>query len=427
MKRGAIRRSLRFSIWDGLFTAAMLGVSETYLIPYGIALGASPSQVALLASLPPLAAALLQTRSAGVTQFIGSRTRLISFVVFFHALSWLPIILVPYLFSASSRHAALFALLFFVTVYASFGAFAVPAWQSLMSDTIPLQKRGRYFGWRNGLQGFVTVTFSAAAGLLLHAFGKSKVVGFTLLFVFAMFSRFAAWGCLTQMAEPVRHTTHDVYFSFVDFVKGIRTRNFARFVLFVSLMSFAVNLSSPLLAVFLLKDLGFSYALYMMLMVTASASGFLFQVRWGKYGDAQGNWKFLKIACWGIALLPLFWMFSRHWAYLVVVQFVAGLCWGGFNLLVSNFLMEAVSPEKRIRCISYFNVMNGTAVFVGASIGGVLIRHLPKLFGYSYLALFLLSCVARVLVMLFAASRVREVRGAYRPYEMGYPVVAESG
>ena len=69
---------------DGVFTAMMQGVSEIYLIPYGIALGASGAQVAFLASLPMLMAAILQVHSAKLTQSIGSRTKLINVIVFFH-------------------------------------------------------------------------------------------------------------------------------------------------------------------------------------------------------------------------------------------------------------------------------------------------------------------------------------------------------
>src|SRR3989338_4975536 len=141
-QKGSIRRSLRYSIWDGIFTALMVGVSDSYLIPYGIALGASSSQVALLASVPMLVASILQVRSAGVTQSIGSRTKLINWMVFFHALSWLPIILIPYLLSRNEiRHLAPWALLAAAIVYMCCGAFAVPAWQSLMSDYIFEQAR----------------------------------------------------------------------------------------------------------------------------------------------------------------------------------------------------------------------------------------------------------------------------------------------
>ena len=410
-QKGSIRRSLRYSLFDGLFTAMMLGVSDTYLIPYGIAVGATPSQIALLSSVPMLIATLLQVKSAGVTQSIGSRTKLINFVVFFHALAWLPIIAIPYLFSKLYMTPWMpRVLLVFVVIYASFGAFAVPAWQSLMSDYIPVKKRGKYFGWRNRLQGILTVSVSIGAGLLLHHFGKDRIVGFTIIFVFAMACRFCAWVCLTKMTEPFRRASHDSYFSFFDFLRQIRTSNFTKFVLFVSLMNFSVNISAPLISVFLLKDVSFSYAAYMTVVTSASIAGFLFQGVWGRYADLLGNIKIIKIAGWGIAIIPFLWLFSHHLAYLTVVQFFAGAVWGGFNLLVINFMMEAVSPEKRIRCLSYFNLMNSAAVFMGASFGGLLFHHLPPLFGYSFLTLFLISCVGRFLVMSLIADKVQEVR-----------------
>src|SRR3989338_521163 len=411
-QKGSIRRSLRYSIWDGIFTALMVGVSDSYLIPYGIALGASSSQVALLASVPMLVASILQVRSAGVTQSIGSRTKLINWMVFFHALSWLPIILIPYLLNKSQiGHLAPWALLASVVVTMCCGAFAVPAWQSLMSDYIPVSKRGLYFGWRNRLQGVLTVSVSIIAGIVLHRFKDNEILGFTLILSLAMISRFLAWGCLIHMTEPFRHTSHDIYFSFLDFLKGMRARNFARFVLFVSLMSFAVNISGPQLTVFLLKDLKFSYVHYMVVVTTAALSGFLFQALWGKYGDKFGNLKVLRIAGWGIAFIPFLWLVSHELPYLIFVQTIAGGVWGGFTLLHLNFIMEAVSPEKKIRCIAYFNVVNSFAVFLGAFLGGQLVHRLPPVFGYSFLTLFLISCLGRILVMGFLPRLVSEVRG----------------
>ncbi len=413
-EKGSIRRSLRYSLADGLFTAMMVGVSESYLIPYGIALGASPSQVAFLAAIPMLVATIIQTQSARVTQVMGHRTKLINISVFFHAASWLLILAAPLLVLKTRFSSwAPWALLAAATIFTTIGAFSVPAWQSLMSDYIPVKKRGRYFGFRNRLQGFFTVTVSVIAGLLLNHYGKLSLKGFAWIFLFAMVCRFAAWACLLKMKEPFRKSSHDVYFSFWAFIKQFRTSNFAKFVIMVSMMSFAVNISGPLLAVFLLKDLGFSYAYYMIVVSTAALSGFAAQGFWGRMADRRGNITTFKVVGWGIALIPFLWIFSHHIAYLFFVQIVAGGFWGGFNLLTANFIMEAVSPEKRIRCFSYFNVVNSVAVLGGAALGGLLFHRLPAAFSYSFLTLFLLSCVCRISVMLFLAPRVQEIRPVY--------------
>ena len=393
---------------DGLFNAMMIGVSDYYLIPYGIAIGATASQIAFLASIPALIGSLIQIWSANLTQAIGSRTKLIHFIVFFHALAWVPIILIPYVFSQAN--VLPWALLVSVTLSMLFGVFAVPAWQSLMSDYIPVKKRGEYFGWRNRLQGSFTVLVSVMTGLVLHYFGKSTLVGFTVIFIFAMICRFFSWFCLTRMVEPFRHASHDIYFSFFSFIGKIRTSNFTKFVLFVSLMSFSVGVSAPLLAVFLLKDLNFNYAQYMGLVTIASMSGFLFQAQFGKTADRLGNLRVIRFAGWGIAIIPILWLVSHNLGYLFCVQFAAGAVWAGFNLLVSNFILEAVSREKHIRCISYFNIMNTGSIFIGAALGGLIVHKLPPLFGYSYLSLFLLSCVCRILVMSFMFPKIREVR-----------------
>ncbi len=388
----------------------MMGVSDFYFIPYGIALGSSVSQIAFLASFPAAIAMLIQQKSARLTQHIGSRTKLINFVVFFHALSWLPIILIPYIFKDARASMAPWALLIAAIVFASFGAFAVPAWQSLMSDYIPVKKRGQYFGWRNKLQGILNITVSISAGLILHFFGKGTFTGFTLIFVFAMLCRFYAWICLTKMKEPFRKSVHDIYFSFYAFIKQMRTSNYARFVLFASLMSFSVNISASLFSVFLLQDLRFDYASYMIIVTTAALSGVVFQELWGKYGDNFGNMRTLRVAGWGIATIPACWLISQSLGFAFFVQVLGGCFWGGFNLLINNFMMEAVSPEKRIRCISYFNIMNSVAVFLGASLGGWFFHRLPEIRGYSFLCLFLISCFLRTMVMMFVAPRVKEVR-----------------
>lgn len=408
-EKGSIRKSLYYSILDGLFNAMTLGVSECYLIPYGIALGASADQIAFLASIPMLFAAFVQSYSARLTAHIGSRTKLINAVVFLHVLSWIPILLIPYVLKDSPEKMP-WALLAAATVYTTFGAFSVPAWQSLMSDYIPVKKRGKYFGWRNRLQGILTVLTMVVSGLILNGFSKNKYWGFTLIFGFGMLCRFYAWICLTKMKEPFRHTSHDSYFSFMDFLKELLTSNFGRFVAAVALMSCAVNLSAPLLAFFILKDLGHSYAAYMMIVTTAALSGFIFQGIWGKYGDLDGNLKILKVAGWGIAVTPLLWLVSRNLVFIFFVQVVAGAFWGGFNLLVTNFVLEALPPEKRIRGTSYFNAVNSFFIFVGSVAGGFLFHHLPPIAGYSYLTLFLLSCVGRILVVKFMIAKVKEVR-----------------
>jgi MFS family permease len=127
----------------------------------------------------------VQLKSADLTEKIKSRKKIINIFVLLHMLMALPIILIPYLFQS---RAVLFLILF-VTLFNSLNAFAVPSWLSLMSDYIPVKKRGKYFGWRNKILGAVTITCAFLAGFILHLFKNNILRGFLIIFSVAFLCR----------------------------------------------------------------------------------------------------------------------------------------------------------------------------------------------------------------------------------------------
>ena len=152
-EQNKIKKSLRFSLFDGVFASGMTGMTADYITPYALALKASVSQVGILSAIPNLASSLVQLRSADLVERLKSRKKIINLFVLLHALMALPIILVPYLFKTG----AVTFLIIFITLFISLNAFAGPAWSSLMSDYIPYKMRGKYFGWRNKILGVVTI------------------------------------------------------------------------------------------------------------------------------------------------------------------------------------------------------------------------------------------------------------------------------
>jgi uncharacterized membrane protein YfcA len=59
-------------------------------------------------------------------------------------------------------------------------------------------------------------------------------------------------------------------------------------------------------------------------------------------------------------------------------------------------------------------LINGLAIFAGAGLGGWLSVHLPPMFGYPLLSLFLVSSVGRLLVHLLLGEKFQEVRAEVR-------------
>lgn len=406
MTDARIAKTLRFSFLDGVFASAMTGFTQEYFIPFLLVLGGTTRHVGMLNALPNFFASLVQAKSADITEKAGSRKKVINTFVLLQALMLLPMAGLALL---GRVQPVIFIVI--VTLFASFGGLANPAWGSLMSDLVADGKRGEYFGWRSRLLGLIIVAAAFIAGAILHWMKHLNVFyGFVLIFSGAFIFRVISWYYLTRMHEPPITYKREHYFSLRDFLARLGKSNFAQFVLFISLMSFSVNLASPFFSVLMLKDLHFSYLLYAVITITATLTIYLMISRWGRHADRIGNLKIIKFSAPLIGIIPLLWILNRHPLFLILAQVFSGFVWAGFNLCATNFIYDAVTPEKRTRCIAYFNLFNGLALSAGSILGGFLLPALPSLFGYRILTLLLISSGLRLAVGLFLPRRLKEVR-----------------
>lgn len=403
-----IRQSLHYSLLDGIFASIMIGISETFISPYALAMGASAGLVAMLVSLPNLAGSVTQVISADLVEHFGSRKVVINTAVLLHALIWMPIIAIPYLFGKGQA----LILVILYTVLVSIGNISFPPWSSLMADHVPENERGKVFGFRNRIFGFVNVSSMLVAGGILYC-AKSvysrPLAGFTVIFAAAFAARIASWNFLRKMHEPTLVVQKSDRFTFLDFVRRMKSSNFGRFVAAVAVMNFAVNIAGPFFAVYMLRELRFDYMTYTVVLLFATLASFSMMRLWGYCADHVGNLRILKATSLFLPVIPVLWLVSANPFYLVCVQIFAGFIWGGFNLSVSNFIYDAVTPPKRIRCISYFSVINGFAVFSGAFCGARLVNIVPQVLGSRILFLFLLSGIIRFMSPAIF-STVKEVR-----------------
>lgn len=400
-----IRRSLRVSFFDGAFYAIMFGLGDTFFTPFAIALNATHFQVGLLTSLPGLAAALFQLPAPALTDHLG-RKRFILAGVFLQALLYLPIIAAPFLCAADPLPCLIAA----VSVYTLCNAAVAPAWGSMMTQYLPRQSRGKYFSWRQRVMGFITLAAAAAGGTVLYLFPRDSITGFIIIFAAAMAARFVSGACITGMHEPRLVVTPATAFTFWEFVSRVRHSNFAKFVFFTGFMSCAVNVAVPFFSVYMLSGLQFSYPMYVAITITPNLAMLASLRAWGAYTDKAGCIRVIQFTTLILPILPILWLFSAAVWYLLLIQILSGVAWGGFNLAASNFIYDAVSEAKRVRAIAYFNLINGLGVFFGAALGGILAGRLPPIGGTSILTIFLLSGLLRYGVRFALLPQIREVR-----------------
>jgi MFS family permease len=409
MKRAktTVRESLRVSFKDGVFASVMSGVTDPYFIPFALVLGATAQQVGWVSGFPQFFGSLSQLFAVQAVHRIGGRLKMIVGAVLLQA-ALLSVIALLALVDLPHR-VALFLLL--VVSFVVTGALAGTAWGSLMTEYIPMRKRGRYFGWRNRVLGLVHLGSMIAAGLLLYwSESRFPVTGFFIIFTVGAAARFVCAVYVARMRDVPQKRDPASDFTFYMFLARFRESNFVKFVAFAAALMFASYLAAPFFAVFMLRDLQFGYLQYMVLQVLSTAAGLVALPLWGRHADAVGNARVLRLTGFFACLIPLLWLASRNVVYLACVQMFAGFMWSGFGLCATNFIYDAVTPQKRVRCISYFQVLNGAAVFLGASTGGFLAAKLPPLQGRSLLALFLVSGISRLVVYFALFNRFREVR-----------------
>jgi MFS family permease len=104
----------------------------------------------------------------------------------------------------------------------------------------------------------------------------------------------------------------------------------------------------------------------------------------------------------------LLWVVDQHLYWLIPAQLLSGFAWAGFTLCSVNFIYDASPASQRTGYLACFNALNGTALCLGAFIGGYLVNHLPSLRGSTILTVFILSGVLRAIVATTLLPTFRE-------------------
>ena len=405
-RRYAVRKSLKLSVMDGGAYAAMLGLIQNYVTPLALVLKATTAQVGLLASIPNLVVALSQLAAPDLSERAGTRKRFILPMVFLHAIMYIPILLIPFIIQSSQ----VYWLIAFVTVSAVLGAISNPAWGSLMADLVPVRLRGRYFSARGRIAGIITLAFSFIAGGILQVLTETPFIGFAILFGGAAAFRLLSFYFLSQMYEPELAENGEDDPSLLHMVRHVGSSNLGRFTLYTALIMFSANIASPFFSVYMLRDLGFNYVTYTVIIASVSVSSLIFLTWWGRRADLAGNIKVIRVTSCLLPIIPLLWLASYNIYYLVFAEIVSGFAWSGFNLAAVNFVYDASEDQNRTKHIAVFNTITSLAICAGALIGGYLAPHLPALLGYKLRTLFTISGVMRGVVVILLLRQIIEVR-----------------
>jgi len=414
-------QSLRHSVRDGVAYSLMAGAGEHYFSAYALFLKATTAQIAWLSAFPSLLGSFAQLFSAWLANRLGRRKAIMLFGVLLQTAMWLPIIWLPYFFPDHG----VTILIVCVALYFTGGHLATPVWNSLMGDLVHERHRGRFFARRTRLMSMMNFLAVVGSGVLLNFFETTDHVrlGFMLVFTLAAGARLYSASQLARMHDPNIVTSRFDWPVLNGFWQKIRGSDFVRFTLFFAAMQGAAAIAAPFFAVYMLRDLKFSYLEFMASTSLAILAQFAGLRMWGRLADIFGNRLILTVTSYLIPCFPILWLASTHFAFIATLQMLGGFVWAGFSLSASNYLYDCVPPERRAAYSATHNVITSIMIFAGALVGGGLSLVMPDyfmLFGKSWhwtsslWGVLVVSTLARGAVTLFLAPGLREMREVRR-------------
>lgn len=411
-------KSRRRSIKEGFFAQIQTSLGTNYVSPFAIAINASSSLIALLGAVIGLLGPLSQLFSSRLMEKY-SRKSIILKIVLLESLMWIPFIIIGILFSKGIALEILPLLVILAfSIQIIIGNIGVPAWFSWIGDIVDKDFRGRWFAKRNLLLGFIGIILAIISSFFLDYFKEQNWVmeGFIILFILAMIGRLISWQCFKSQYEPKIKLKKGYYFSFWDFLINSTKTNFGKFCLYRAFLSFAVGIASPLVTVYLLRNLQFSYTWYMIIIMTGSFFSLLFLELWGKISDKYGNYKVIVLTSFILPTIPILWILSKSPIYLMLPSIIGAIAWAGFFLASGNFIYDNVSQEKRGLAASYHNLLIGMGIFLGAGLGAILIKYINSTTIQPIIWVFIISGIARTIVVIFGLSKIKEIRKTKRFY-----------
>jgi MFS family permease len=414
---GEPERSQGISILEGSLAQVHITITGGSLVTaYALMLGADDFHLGLISALTALSTigAILGAQWVGL---LGRRKPLSVLCSAGGRSFWAILCLLPFLpLTPAVRLSLMLATLFIGNWFVNLSG---TGWLSWMTDLVPLERRGRYFGLRNTVLGGVAMVTSFGAGWILDGFvaRNLRAQGLAAIFGFAAATALAAGFVLSRQWEPPLRGEHPL-----PLVETLRrpfaNRRFRRLLTFAILWAVATGISSPFFGAHMIKNLRMSFSWIAVYSIVAGILNLLSLRVWGKVIDRLGNRPVLAFCVLGVFFLPLLWLFATPANLLPIWLDAAltGLFWPGFTLASFNLVLATAPEENRTAYLGVQTMLIGVATFAASLLGGIVARALGdvhiRVLGLSLInfhLIFIASAVLRI-ALLPLALRLREQR-----------------
>ncbi|MFZ5832114.1 MAG: MFS transporter [Planctomycetota bacterium] len=369
----------------------MVGVGETYLPAFVLAVSRSSLACGLTATIPLVLGSLLQLIAPQAVRWAQSYRRWVVATAVLQA-----VVFVPLAGAAIVGAMPVWLAFAIAAVYWACGLGASGAWNAWVGTLVPQRIRTAYFARRTAVTQIAVFCGLVTGGLLLQAGARlgRPLTAFGVIFGLAFLSRIASAWFLTKQTEPVKPESDLSKVRLVDVLRAIRRHPTGRILLYLFAVQASVQISGPFFTPFMLKQLALSYTQYVLLLAVAYVSKVAALPFLGRMAERYGSHRLLWVG--GLAIVPVagLWNVSQSYSYLCAVQLLSGIAWGAYEFAMLLIFFQAIPRQRRVSVLTIYNLANSTAILAGSLLGGALLTWFAAT-REAFLLLFLLSSALR--------------------------------
>lgn len=395
---------------NGTLWAIYEGFNAAFLSAFALALGASNTVIGLISAMPFIATIIAQIPGTKLIEYFPRKTVYVTLSVLSRII-WVLIILTPYYFKS-------YPLIIVVAAYFAIRLMEYmtdPAWTTTVADIIPAKERGAIFGTRNMFLITGMTLASTVGAIYLDLFPKNTTYGFIPMFLAGILFGLMSIVQFARIKLPEYSDHH--HYCIKEFFTQKTVRAFTAIIFF---FNFSYAIASPLFIVYILKDLGLSYKIYIGTVIISSAMKVIANRHLGKITDRYGDKPVAVLSIIGTAMVPLLYLFvgpKTLWL-LVPAQIISGIAWAGADISMFNLLLDFTEPKKRAVQVANYSMITSVPLIFAPIIGGILADNIKYFVLAGIPFVFFVSTVLRLVSALFM-MRIKEPR-AQKEYKLWF-------
>ncbi|MBI4027913.1 MAG: MFS transporter [Verrucomicrobia bacterium] len=414
-----MRRSIFASVFGSSFAVC---IALQFLTGFALTLEASKMQIALLTSLPMFGLAL-PLISTLLLHHVRERKRCWFPLVTGHTLIWLVIAIVPFLTKAIgfSGGMALFLSLFFLSCM--LGSMSVPLWFSWMSDLVPRQQAGKYWGRRMAMVSLVQV-LAIPVGWLTDCFPPNNPLPYAGIFALAGILGFTSVLIQRGVVEPPTTVLVAGKSVWQSLREPFQHADFRKLIQFSCFYNFAVLFADGFVVLFFLTEIGADRGITQSSL--AMAASLMWLIRWvmGRYwgflGDRFGHAAVLRLCTAALVIWPLalvLWGRSHPMQTLMGIHLYMGLFNVGFETSITALQLGLAPAPNRPMFVTVQQACAGLVAAVAPLLGGAFLQWSTEHPGWlgsldPYQTIFLFGMLLRLTCAVSFPLRFQVAKGA---------------